>query len=337
MLTKKRSRYRKKKAAYILTGCAVLIVAAVFGAGIWKKQTASPHLKKSENSVSMDQQEDGITYKGKTYTYNDHLSNFLFMGIDTRGEVENQETDNTGQADAIFLVSMDRVTEQIHVISIPRDTITEIEVFTVGGKSLGKMENHINLQFAQGDGKRESCELMEDAVSDLFGGIHIQSYCAVNMDAIPVMTEIAGNVEVTVPDNSLAEVNPEFTEGVEVVLTKDNVEQFVRYRDIDQTQSALVRQNRQKSFLQAYMKKAQEEYQKDASFVTRLYDSLRSYMVTNMGNDIFVKFLTATEKNPPVTHTVPGEGVQGDYYDEFHVDQDGLQDLIYSVFYKEDK
>lgn len=127
MLTKKRSRYRKKKAAYILTGCAVLIVAAVFGAGIWKKQTASPHLKKSENSVSMDQQEDGITYKGKTYTYNDHLSNFLFMGIDTRGEVENQETDNTGQADAIFLVSMDRVTEQIHVISIPRDTITEIE------------------------------------------------------------------------------------------------------------------------------------------------------------------------------------------------------------------
>ena len=229
------------------------------------------------------------------------------------------------------------MTEQIHVISIPRDTITEIEVFTVGGKSLGKMENHINLQFAQGDGKRESCELMEDAVSDLFGGIHIQSYCAVNMDAIPVMTEIAGNVEVTVPDNSLAEVNPEFTEGAEVVLTKDNVEQFVRYRDIDQTQSALVRQNRQKSFLQAYMKKAQEEYQKDASFVTRLYDSLRSYMVTNMGNDIFVKFLTATEKNPPVTHTVPGEGVQGDYYDEFHVDQDGLQDLIYSVFYKEDK
>lgn len=35
-----------------------------------------------------------------------------------------------------------------------------------------------------------------------------------------------------------------------------------------------------------------------------------------------------------MTHTVPGEGVQGDYYDEFHVDQDGLQDLIYSVFTK---
>lgn len=59
------------------------------------------------------------------------------------------------------------------------------------------MENHINLQFAQGDGKRESCELMEDAVSDLFGGIHIQSYCAVNMDAIPVTLQNCRYPEVT--------------------------------------------------------------------------------------------------------------------------------------------
>lgn len=261
MLTKKEVDIEKESRIY-----SDRMRSADRGGSLWsgnmEKADSVSASEKSENSVSMDQQEDGITYKGKTYTYNDHLSNFLFMGIDTRGEVENQETDNTGQADAIFLVSMDRVTEQIHVISIPRDTITEIEVFTVGGKSLGKMENHINLQFAQGDGKRESCELMEDAVSDLFGGIHIQSYCAVNMDAIPVMTEIAGNVEVTVPDNSLAEVNPEFTEGAEVVLTKDNVEQFVRYRDIDQTQSALVRQNRQKSFLQAYMKKPRKSIRK---------------------------------------------------------------------------
>lgn len=298
MLTKKRSRYRKKKAAYILTGCSVLAVAAVFGIGIWKHQTESVQSEQMKNVVSdRADQEEAITYKGKSYVYNEHLSNFLFMGIDTRGEVESPDTDNAGQADAIFLVSMDRVTEQIHVISIPRDTITEIEVFTVGGKSLGKMENHINLQFAQGDGKRESCELMEDAVSNLFGGIYIQNYCAVNMDAIPVMTELVGNVEVTVPDNSLLEVNPEFTEGAKVVLTKDNVEQYVRYRDTEQEQSALVRQNRQKSFLQAYMKKAQEEYQKDSSFITRLYEGIRSYMITNMGNDIFVDFLTASEKN----------------------------------------
>lgn len=337
MLTKKRSRYRKRRAAYILTGISVLAVAAVFGIGIWKRQTEDTHSEQVKTAVSENQQEDGIVYKGKSYIYNEHLSNFLFMGIDTRGDVENPDADNIGQADAIFLVSMDRVTEQIHVISIPRDTITEIETFTVSGKSLGKMKNHLNLQFAQGDGKRESCELMEDAVSNLFGGIHIQNYCAVNMDAIPVMTEIAGNVEVTVLDNSLSEVNPEFTEGAKVVLTKDNVEQFVRYRDTDQEQSALVRQNRQRSFLQAYMEKAQEEYQKDSSFVTRLYEGIRSYMVTNMGNDIFVDFLTASQKKQPVTHTIPGEGVQGEYYDEFHVDQDGLQDLIYSVFYKEDK
>ena len=51
--------------------------------------------------------------------------------------------------------------------------------------------------------------------------------------------------------------------------------QFVRYRDIDKTQSALVRQERQKTFLQALVQKAQEKAGEDAGFVTGLYDSVK--------------------------------------------------------------
>lgn len=42
-----------------------------------------------------------VTWQGETYRYNDHLSNFLFLGIDTRETVET-ETGNAdaGQADA---------------------------------------------------------------------------------------------------------------------------------------------------------------------------------------------------------------------------------------------
>ena len=54
----------------------------------------------------------------------------------------------------------------------------------------------------------------------------------------------------------MSEINPEFTEGAEVTLTKDNVEQFVRYRDTGREQSALVRQDRQKVFIEAYIKKS---------------------------------------------------------------------------------
>lgn len=337
MLPGKRNKNRRKRITTAFVVCGVLAVAAVFAAGMWKEQKKSSHMEAGSVSVSFeDDNNDGITYNGKKYVYNEHLSNYLFMGVDTRGDMEAAESGNAGQADAVFLVSMDRVTEEVKVISIPRDTMTEIEVFSVSGKSLGLMENHINLQYAQGDGKRGSCELMETAVSGLLGGLPIQGYCSINMDGIPIMTEAAGNVQVVIPDNSLSEVNPEFTEGAEVTLTKDNVEQFVRYRDTGREQSALVRQDRQKVFMEAYMKKAQEQYAKDTSFVTKLYESMKSYMVTNMGNDIFVKLLSATQEAEASVYTLPGEGAQGDYFDEYHVDEEALQEMIISLFYKED-
>lgn len=336
MLPKKRNKNRRKRIAAVLVICGVLAIVAVFAAGIWKQQREA-HMETDSASVSSEENtSEGITYKGKTYVYNDHLSNYLFMGIDTRGDMEMAESGNAGQADAVFLVSVDRVTKEMQVISIPRDTMTEIEMFSVSRKSLGLMENHINLQYAQGDGKTESCELMKTAVSKLLGGIPVHGYCSVNMDGIPVMTEAAGNLQVVIPDNSLEEVNPEFTEGAEVTLTKDNVEQFVRYRNTGREQSALVRQDRQKIFIEAYMKKAQEQYAKDASFVTGLYKSMKPYMVTNMGNDLFVKLLSAAQEGKSSVHTLPGKGAQGEYFDEYRVDEEALQEMIISVFYRED-
>lgn len=336
MLPKKRNKNRRKRIAAVLVICGVLAVVAVFAAGIWKQQRKA-HMETDSASVSSEENtSESITYKGKTYVYNDHLSNYLFMGIDTKGDMETAESGNAGQADAIFLTSMDRVTKEMQVISIPRDTMTEIEMFSVSRKSLGLMENHINLQYAQGDGKTESCELMKTAVSKLLGGIPVHGYCSVNMDGIPVMTEAAGNVQVVIPDNSLEEVNPEFTEGAEVTLTKDNVEQFVRYRNTGREQSALVRQDRQKIFIEAYMKKAQEQYAKDASFVTGLYESMKPYMVTNIGNDLFVKLLSVAQEGKTSVHTLPGKGAQGEYFDEYRVDEEALQEMIISVFYRED-
>lgn len=336
MLPKKRNKNRRKRIAAVLVICGVLAIVAVFAAGIWKQQRKA-HMETDSASVSSEENtSESITYKGKTYVYNDHLSNYLFMGIDTKGDMETAESGNAGQADAVFLVSVDRVTKEVNVISIPRDTMTEIEMFSVSRKSLGLMENHINLQYAQGDGKTESCELMKTAVSKLLGGIPVHGYCSVNMDGIPVMTEAAGNVQVVIPDNSLEEVNPEFTEGAEVTLTKDNVEQFVRYRNTGREQSALVRQDRQKIFIEAYMKKAQEQYAKDASFVTGLYESMKPYMVTNIGNDLFVKLLSVAQEGKSSVHTLPGKGAQGEYFDEYRVDEEALQEMIISVFYRED-
>ena len=82
--------------------------------------------------------------------------------------MEGYETQkDAGQADALFLVSLDRAEQKLQILTIPRDTMAQIETFNPGGKSLGMTEDHINLQYAFGDGKTKSCELMKTAVSNL--------------------------------------------------------------------------------------------------------------------------------------------------------------------------
>ena len=86
-----------------------------------------------------------------------------------------------------------------------------------------------------------------------------------------------GGVQITVPDNSLEDVDPEFKEGAVVNITGENAEKFVRYRDTDRTQSALVRQERQKTYLQALIQKAQEKAGEDAGFVFRYYQRISGF------------------------------------------------------------
>lgn len=334
---KEAARQRKM---YLMILIIVIILAAVLIGGyyLWKQTKETSEMTSTDHgqeSQTQSYKQDTVQYQGNTYKYNDHLSNYLFMGIDTREDVDTYESQqDAGQADAIFLVSLDRATETMKVLFIPRDTMTKIEVFNPSGKSLGMTTDHINIQYAYGDGEQKSCELMKTAVSALLDGLPIQGYCSMNMDGISTITDFVGGVEITIPDDSLEEVNPEFKEGAVVTLTGENAEQFVRYRDTGKSQSALVRQERQKTYLQALMKKAQEQASKDAGFVTGLYDSIKSYTVTNMGNDVFAKLLTASQNGISDTQTVPGEGTQGENFDEYHVDDEKLLDLIISMFYE---
>ena len=194
-------------------------------------------------------------------------------------------------------------------------------------------DNHINLQYAYGDGKEESCELMKTAVSNLLHGLPIQGYYSMNISGISEIGKLVGDVEIVVPNDSLEEYDPYFKEGATVVINGDNVEEFLRYRDSGKSQSALVRQQRQKTYLKALIPKLQEKTQTDSSFVGNMLNDIQPYTVTNMGNDVFVKLLNAAGNSTLETQTVPGEGVEGEYYDEYHVDDDALYKLVLSMFY----
>lgn len=320
-------------AVVILLAAAVLCIAL----GVFNR-TGISHSEKTEAEsgtqgwTAEKANPDAIVYDGKSYVYNDHLTNYLLLGVDTDGSIqEPREPGSAGQSDSIFLISYDRVKETTVGLAIPRDTITQIEKFTPGGESLGFYSDHLNLQYAYGDGKRKSCELTSAAVSRLLSGLPIGGYAAINLDSIPRLTQLLGGVEVTVPDDSLSEKNPDFVKGNKVVLDETNTETFVRSRDRQIEQSAITRMNHQKVFLEAFASKLAQEQKKDASTVTRLFETMKTEMVTNMSNDQFVDIAVA-ERSGGI-QTIPGETGHEEVYDVYRVDDAALYKMVLELFY----
>lgn len=329
---KRRGRF----AAVIIAGVAVLAVAGLGYVGIQKKKAAEAA---SAKATAEADDSNTVTWQGKTYKYNQNLSNYLLLGVDKRTPAETRVGKaDAGQADALFLLSLNRKTKEMTLISIPRDTMTDVESFDLEGKSLGKSKDHISLSYGYGDGGAESCKLTQEAVSNLFYGLPIQGYLAMNLDGIPELAKSVGGLTVTVPNNSLEYKYPEFSEGAEVTLTEENTEIFVRSRDVDESQSAIYRMERQKAFLDAFSKKAKECYEQNAKFAANLFVAIKPYTVTNISEDRLMKlFQTADEGDGYTEWSVPGEGTQGLSYDEYHVDDDALYAKIMETFYQEVK
>jgi LCP family protein required for cell wall assembly len=258
------------------------------------------------------------------------------MGVDTREPITEYETrEESGRADAIFLLSYDRVKKTVKCISIPRDTMTNVRMIAPDGTDLGTSVEHINMQYAFGDGKDESCRLVKEAVSALLYDIPIQGYCSLNMDGIAAAVEVLGSVEMVLADNSLEAVNAKYVKGAKITVTKENAEHIIRHRDTDVSQSAIARTNRQKELMKAVSDCAREKSTQDADFIVDMYESLKPYMVSNIGNDVLADLLEGKFDSEAGVIDIPGEGVEGELYDEYHIDETSLYELVLQMFYEE--
>ena len=339
----KRNRREQQRRRMMLIVAAVVILLAIailcITLGVFDKTVFTRSDKAKEEGgiqgwTARESNQDVIVYDGKKYEYNDHLSNYLLMGVDSTGSIrEKREPGHAGQSDFIFFLSYDRAQETLVGLSIPRETLTQIERFTPGGDSLGFSTDFLTLQYAYGDGVQKSCKLMTEAVSRLIYGIPIQGYAAVNLQSVPKLAELVGGVEVTVPDDTLADKDPAFTKGNKVVLDASNTSLFIRSRDSSKALTTPLRRERQKVFLSAFADKLAKEQKKDASTVSTILETMKPEMVTNMSNDIFADM--ATSKRQGEVQTIPGTETHEGYYDIYRVDDAALYEMMIRLFYKE--
>lgn len=293
-----------------------------------------------------------ILYNGKEYQYDESRTNILFMGIDKDLPMDvKRETGSLGMADAVLLVSLDSAGNSIDILAIPRETITPVTVTDADGNETGEKELVLTYQYAFGRTSEQSGELMMEAVSRLLYGIPVEKYCAVNFEAVPILNDEVGGVDVEVLEN-MTNLHPEFVKGRTVHLDGSMAFDYVHYRDINVYGSTLSRMDRQKQYILAYLQKMKRFADESVESLFNLYERLGVNMNTNITTEDMVSFTnrfsqTAAEQMEVVR--IPGEGKTGkaymeeydiDYevkYDVFIADQEKLKELVIDIFYEECK
>lgn len=288
--------------------------------------------------------EEQIVQGDKVYQYDTSVLTYLVMGIDKgREKYEGQYPDEVGltmadgQADAIFLCVLHTKTGELSVVSLNRNTMTEIAFYNDDGIFLVMQQAQLAIQHGFGREEEESCKLQLGAVQRLMHGIPIHGYLSVDMTVIEQLNQSVGGVTVEVLED-MQTVDPDFIEGNTVCLRDDQAFWYVKYRDTESYASADRRLERQKQFLVGFMDKAMAARQKDMRFPFRLYADCREHLCTDLSPDSMLYLLWQVRQctvGEDCFYDLPGETRMGVEYEEFYVDEEQLTQLITQLFYEE--
>lgn len=294
-----------------------------------------------EAEESYELQEGQIRYDGKTYQYKDNLMNILCLGIDSRDGIAKEKTPGkAGQADCVILAVLDDEAKTIQLINISRDSMVPVHVYATDGSFVEDRTEQLALQYAYGNGRDWSCQLMEQAVSDLFYGLPIHGYCALSMNSIASLNDTVGGVTVTVPEE-LAELKPKlFTAGETITLKGNRANEFVRARAVNSPDVASNNKRiaRQKAYAVAFVNQLKQGMKEDMTLPVKLYQTAEKQMVTSLSLDqavyLCTKYMNCSFDTDNI-YTIDGAVTMGEKYAEFNVDDDALYQLILDVFYEE--
>ena len=289
-------------------------------------------------------EEQFITYKGKEYKYREDVVNILCLGIDKAEQMAYMEEGRGcfGMSDAILLVSIDMKKHTLRVISIPRDTVAEIQMTSEDGAVKQKQNMQLCYQYAYGKSMEQSNELTVEAVSHLLYDVQIQRCCAINFEAVPFLNDAIGGVDVIIQEEGMDVWKPElFTYGEKMHLEGELALRFIRTRNKNRVDGATLRAERQKQYALAFVEKARSVVLKNPSIPLDIFRELQKN--GNMSTDITVEDIVymmlqvwRISFSDDMMQVLPGEVSVGENgYAEYHIDVDAVKELIINTFYEE--
>ncbi len=272
-----------------------------------------------------------VMYDGAEYRRRTDVKTVLFLGVDNTATAEFGEgiVGNNGRADAIMVFITDTKAKTTELLTISRDTITEVDVYDGLGDLQYSRPMHINLQYTFGNSAKRSCFLTQRTVSELLYDARIDGYFSLTMDGIPVIVEELGGITLTMPED-YTKIDSRYTKGSTVTLNGEEAERFARYRDLNEFGSNEDRNARQSWFVTEMFRQMRTVDDLEDK-VERILEAADDYIETDVDAET-LKLLT--ESTMSETYKVPGEVRQGQFHNEFYVDEEGLRELVIKLFYR---
>ncbi len=322
--------FKHRKLIIVLSIILVFIITLVSTFFIMVK-IGEIRLKKSlvagESIEDTDQnQEDIVYHNGKEYIYNENLINLLLIGVDKKEETETVQ----GQADALYLVSIDDETSKVKIVSISRNTVCDFDVIGIDGNAYDSKHKQICLAYAYANNDVESSENCVKAVSDLLYDIPINGYYTIHLKSIQVLVDAIGGVSVTITEND-ADTSFYNQIGQTIVLDGDTANSYLGIRG----NSNGPRVERHKEFIKGFINSVKGSFSSDLTLPFELANKMKEYSVTDINITSGI-YLAARAVNWDIEFVnIKGEYSIEDNLEIFTVDEDELKNTVIDNFYIE--
>lgn len=325
----------------IITGllCGTVMGLWLYGRHTLHQQVVSAPVMDGQDSTVLEQYT--VERNGKHYRYKDGMVNLLLIGVDSDNKPEQPlPYGNNNQADVILLAALDTNQDKMTLISISRDTMCDLAIPNEDGTDGSVANAQLALSYSYGDGLDVSCQLCQEAVSNLFHGLPINGYAAFYMGEIGALNDAVGGVSVTVLDDypfAKQAGCENMTPGSQVTLTGPQATAYVRSRTGDAAGNE-GRMQRQKQFLLSMIRQTKEELKRNPTKALSLYNSFSSHLLSDVGASKLIYLATETagmQFSDDILKVTGTSKVGKGSHVELTPDEDALYDLMLQVFYEE--
>lgn len=172
------------------------------------------------------------------------------------------------------------------------------------------------------------------AVSKALYGIPINSYYAIDINAVPKLNDRLGGVTVSALETMRLQTRS-VKAGQSVILKGKNALAYVQRRG-DDLNANNRRMQRQLQYFSAFAKKAGDMAKADITLLAKLYQTASRYSVNNitLANVTYLASSVLNNGAELEYKSIAGETKAGEKYIEFYPDQASLYETILNIYYR---